>query len=216
MADRFVYETCEVAPYVMPVKVEFEWFGGFSSQQRRRRTRSLHDAYLAEHQGVRLLEISSRSENELGVRLSAFNLVLPIEGRLVPVECAFQASKAFEYGGPYVDLMNVTPREAKRDVRLKERGELVGFSLEGVEFGLSPVDAFYRWLYIRALMANPALAEQLCAYDAFTEIEFNPSRQVNCQAVAAATYVSLVRAGRLDEAMASRESFLWTVYRSLG
>ena len=45
-------------------------------------------------------------------------------------------------------------------------------------------------------------------FDAFTDIEFNPKRQVNCQAAAAAFYVSLCRTGKLEEAMSSREAFL--------
>lgn len=216
MAERFVYETCEVAPYVMPVKVEFEWFGGFSIAQKRRCIHALHGAYLGRNSDRRVLEISTKGEVELGNRLSAFNLSMSVDGRDVPMECAFQGGKVFENGGPYADLYDATPRDAKRDMRLRESGRLTGFSFLGQMWPAKPKDAFYRWLYIRALMANPALAEQLCAYDAFTDIEFNPTRQVNCQAIAAATYVSLVRAGRLDEAMASREAFLWTVFRSLG
>lgn len=64
-------------------------------------------------------------------------------------------------------------------------------------------------------MANPELAERLVAYGAFIDIEFNPRRQINCQAIAAAAYVSLVRTGKLEEAMRDRGSFLWTVYHLL-
>ena len=48
---------------------------------------------------------------------------------------------------------------------------------------------------------NPELADQLMAFDAFTDIEFNPNRQINCQAAAAALYVSLRQQGKLEEAL---------------
>ena len=216
MAERFVYETLGRSPYVYAANIDFEWFSGFSVAQKRRSIRSLHEAYLRRHPGKRVLEISSKGEVELGNRLSAFSLTLPVDGRDVLVECAYQGGKVFAEGGPFVDLLDATPRDAKRDARLKESGRLTGFSLLGEDWRTEPKDAFYRWLYIQALMANPDLAKELVAYDAFTDIEFNPRRRIGCQAVAAATYVSLVRAGKLDEAMLDRESFLWTVYRSLG
>ena len=213
MAERFVYETFERAPYVHSATTEFEWFAGFSAAQKRRCISSLHEAYLRRRPGKKVLEISSKSEVELGVSLSAFNLRVSVDGRVVPLECAFQAGKVFEKGGPYVDLLEKTPREAKRDPRLKESGRLTGFSLAGEDWRTEPKDAFYRWLWINALLESQELSEQLLEYDAFTDIEFNPKRSINCQAIAAATYVSLVRAGKLDEAMRDRGSFLWTVYR---
>ena len=216
MAERFVYEAFGRVPYVHPASTEFEWFAGFSVAQKRRSISSLHEAYLRRHPGRQVLEISSKGEVELGVQLSAFNLLLPIGGRSVPVECAYQAAKVFEKGGPHLDLLDATPCEAKRDARLRESGRLTGFSLFGEDWGLDPKGAFYNWSYIMALVANPDLAEQVMAYDAFTDIEFNPKRQVGCQAIAAATYVSLVRAGKIDEALRDCKTFLWTVYRSLG
>ena len=212
MAERFVYESVNRPPYVNRVNTEFEWFSGFSAAQKRRSIRSLHDAYLLRHPGRRVLEISSKGEEALGVALSAFNLKLPLEGRDVPVECAFQAGKEFALTGPYPDLLDVTPREAKRDPRIKEGGRVVRFTLLGEVWPTKPADAYYRWLYLKALLANPELAEGLLAYDAFTDIEFNPNRQINCQAAAAATYVSLANADLIEEAMQDKESFLRVVY----
>ena len=51
----------------------------------------------------------------------------------------------------------------------------------------------------------------LC-YDAFTDIEFNPKKSINCQAQAAAVYVSLEKQGLLLEALKSKEAFLNIVY----
>lgn len=154
MAQRDVYETFDRAPFVRSVSVNFEWYAGFSTAQKRRSIASLHGAYLVRHPGRSVLEISSKSEEELGVALSAFNLMLRIEGRDVPVECAFQAGKVFEHGGPYADLLGVSPREAKRDARLRESGRMTGFSLMGEEFPADARDAYYRWIYLRQAVAQ--------------------------------------------------------------
>lgn len=58
---------------------------------------------------------------------------------------------------------------------------------------------FYNWIYINALMDNPELTAELASYDGFTDIEFNPDKGVNCQAEAAALYVTLLRKGVLDQ-----------------
>ena len=39
----------------------------------------------------------------------------------------------------------------------------------------------------------------MIGYDAFTDIEFNPEKSVNCQAKAAALYVALFRQGVLEQ-----------------
>ena len=59
------------------------------------------------------------------------------------------------------------------------------------------------------------LAEQILEYDAFTDIVFNPKRSINCQAEAAAIYVSLQKQNLLDEALKNKESFLDIVYSKL-
>ena len=55
---------------------------------------------------------------------------------------------------------------------------------------------------------DPELAAAVETYDAFTDIEFNPERSLNCQARSAALYRSLVHAGKLEEALSSQEAFL--------
>lgn len=94
--------------------------------------------------------------------------------------------------------MNVTPREAKRDERLKQSGRLAGFTFDGKEFPLEPKTIFYDYIYINALFENKELAKEIMKYDAFTDIEFNPDKSLNCQAKAAATFVSLTRMGLID------------------
>ncbi len=49
---------------------------------------------------------------------------------------------------------------------------------------------------------------QILDYTAFTDIEFNPKKSINCQARSCALYVSLARKELLDIALESKESFL--------
>ena len=53
--------------------------------------------------------------------------------------------------------------------------------------------------HINALLENEKLAAAVLEYDAFTDIEFNPDRSLNCQAKAAACFVGLRRAGLTEK-----------------
>jgi len=200
MAERPVFIPDNQAPFVREVPTEFGWNSGLSASQKRKNIAALHERFLKAMPGRQPLEISSKSLNPLGVRMSAFNLKkhVPSLGASIPVECVFQGGKVFGMGGPYTDLYAATSREAKRDPRLKQSGMLTGFYYEGRHLSPVPPTAFYDWLYIGALLENEEIAEAALAYDAFTDIEFNPGRGVNCQARAAARYVSLARLGKLD------------------
>ena len=88
------------------------------------------------------------------------------------------------------------------------RGENTGFLIDDKKYAEDVLPAFYDWLYLKALVANPELAAAVETYDAFTDIEFNPERSLNCQARSAALYRSLVHAGKLEEALSSQEAFL--------
>ena len=175
--------------------------------------KSLHQAYLKESPNSKILEISSKSEVELGIKLSAFNLMITTKsGKCFSVESAFQASKVFEKGGPYKDLLDVSSREAKKDERLKNSGKVIEFTINGKTFPTEPKTYFYNWLYINTLSLFPDLTEELVSYDAFTDIVFNPQKSINCQAEAATIYVSLQKQQLLYEALKSKESFLEIVY----
>jgi len=150
------------------------------------------------------------SDDAVGRQLSAFNLMLEDKAgqREVSVENAFQASKVFERGGPFLDLLNTSPADAKRDPRLQESGRLTGFRFFGEDWPNEPPTAFYDWIYINALRRHRELAQAVVEYDIFTDIAFNPSKSINCQASAVALYVALVRRGDLQAALSSREAFL--------
>lgn len=188
---------------------EFQWNSGLSVSQKRKNINALHEAHRRRFPQSKVLEISSKSENPLGIALSAFNLKMAIPGleQTVPVECIFQGSKVFSAGGPYTELYHATARDAKRDPRLKSSGMLKEFNFAGKKFPLVPKTAFYNWLYINALMENPQLGGELMQYDGFTDIEFNPDKSLNCQAEAAALYVTLARKNLLEQCR-SFEDFL--------
>lgn len=200
MATRPVFASAKKRPGADIYMTEFLWNKGLAVSQKQKNIVALHEAYNQRFPGQRVLEISSKSLQPLGVKLSAFNLkkYVPELGKAAAVECVFQGSKVFAAGGPYTELYARTSREAKGDPRLKQSGMLRGFRFDGKDFPLNPPTAFYNWIYINALRENPELASELLEYDAFTDIEFNPDRSRNCQAEAAAVFVSLSRLGLLE------------------
>lgn len=178
-----------------------------SVSQKQKSIESLHAAIRDQRGVAKILEISSKSLTPLGVRLSAFNLMMPLNGMKLSVEVVYQASKRFQRGGPYTDMLNLSSRDAKTDPRLKDSGALLGFELDGDPWPLEPTTAFYDWLYLSALRANPDLADALMGFEAFTDIEFNPEKSLNCQARSAALYVSLMKEGLLEKALLNRQSY---------
>ena len=56
---------------------------------------------------------------------------------------------------------------------------------------------------MHALDENKELADQICEYDAFTDIAFNPEKSINCQAYACAVYATLQRKGEVRNALES-------------
>ena len=213
MARRLVFVPDSESPYVSELSVDFEHLSGSSIQQKQRSIASLHASYVAKFPSSRVLEVSSKSARDLGVQLSAFNLMIAHPGRgSYSVECAFQASKVFAHGGPFVDLFDVSSRAAKTDRRLRESGKLVGFKYFAHEFPLEPKTYFYDWLYASALCRDDKLVEQVMMFDAFTDIEHNPERSINCQARTVAKVVGLARAGLLEDALQYSVVFLLLLY----
>ncbi|KTA76803.1 DarT1-associated NADAR antitoxin family protein [Aeromonas salmonicida] len=214
MAKRPVFiPTTEGTALVRTESIDFQWFPGMAVSQKQKSIDSLH-ASACKVLGINsVLEVSSKSHEELGIALSAFNLTFTTikYNRTTSVECAFQGSKVFEHGGPFFDIFDMTSREAKKDERIRSSGRLIGFRFFGVEWELEPQTAFYDWLYINALKKLPHLTEKLLDYPAFTDIEFNPERSINCQAYSVALYISLHKRGLLEKAISSKEAFLHIV-----
>jgi len=104
----------------------------------------------------------------------------------VPLESAYQGSKVFGRGGPFTDLYQVDVRTAKRDSRLQTSGRIIAFEFDGIRFPNEPKTAFYDWVYVNAIFEHREwLRSRLPKYAAFTDIEFNPERSINCQHVRA-------------------------------
>ncbi|MBJ6911261.1 hypothetical protein JG661_18445, partial [Vibrio cholerae] len=193
---------------VIEKAIDFKWHPGMAKSQKQKSVSELHSA--AKLFGINnILEISSKSLDELGILLSAFNLsfVTKRYNQQITVESAFQGSKVFKRGGPYKDLYLADSMTSKKDIRIKDSGQLVGFNFFNIEFPLIPRTYFYDWLYINARVNNPQLVEELYKFDGFSDIEFNPKKSINCQAHAAALFVSLSSAGALEEALSSPDLF---------
>jgi len=214
MAQRPVFVPSE-GGLVDEAMVEFEWFPGFAVVQKQRSIESLHAAAV-ETLGVdRVLEVSTKSPEPLGVRLSAFNLFVEIGDPPGPVllEAAFQGSKVFATQGPFTHLYEVKDgRAVKRYMNELPEDRLIGFQMDGHDWPLSPRTAFYDWLYLQGLRSLTAEDDQfvddLTNCDGFTDIEFNPQKSINCQARSCALYVTLLRQGILTDALSDPESFV--------
>lgn len=210
MATRPVFIPCFQGNRLVEVKdISFKWFPGMSIVQKQKSIISFHEAIINTLHIKNILEVSSKSINDLGIKLSAFNLYINISNDISgSVEAIFQGSKMFQFGGPFFDIYNKTSREAKQDVRLKNSGRLVEFVLNGYSWPLVPPTVFYDWIYLNALCQNIELANNSLLYDCFTDIEFNPKSSINCQAYSCALYASLVKRGLFDKAILSPENFI--------
>ncbi len=214
MAKRpiFIPKSCNSQIW-SEVEIEFKFYNGFALTQKSKSIKSFHEA--AARLGYeKILEVSTKSSEKIGWELSAFNLTVELdEGRDISLESAFQGSKIFEGGTRYEDIYDAEPIEAKKDQRLKNSGKIVGFEWKGERWSSEPKTAFYDWLYIHAIFRNETLLESLLNYDAFTDIEFNPKKSINCQARSCAILVSLFRKKKLKKALSSKEEFINLVYK---
>jgi hypothetical protein len=211
MAERPIFIPApESLELVKQLPMQLKWHPGFAPSQKKKNIIALHES-AARAGYAPLLEVSTKSDEQVGQRLSAFSLMVNTEtsGKL-PLESAFQGSKVFERGGPFTDLYRAAPRDARRDPRLKESGGLTGFKFENISFPLEPKTVFYDWLYIKALYEHREwLRRHIFQYAGFTDIEFNPERSINCQARSCALLVALIRSGLLDDdAVASPGAFI--------
>ena len=191
--------------------LEFKWSSGFSVKQKKKNIAALH--LEAKRNGIgRVLEISSKSNNEIGRRLSAFSLRIEIDKKKYPLESVYQGCKVFEKEGAFPHIFEFKPLDAKRFVQSLDCGKLIEFDLLGNSYSISPKNAFYDWLYIRSLMEHADWIEENVAYDAFTDIEFNPKKQFNCQARAFAEYLSFLARGKLSLIADDFECFAEMLY----
>ena len=177
MAERPVYLVEQETNSVKRITVEFVFCPGFSIKQKQKSITNLHNNFKEKNPDLNILEVSSKSSEELGVKLSAFNLTINTgDGRF----CF----------------------------------ELTGFRFKDRKYPTEPKTMFYNWLYLHALYQkqNRDLMREIIKYDAFTDIEFNPKKSINCQAEACAHFVSLYRRNRLIDALKSMDVFEKELY----
>lgn len=76
-------------------EINFAFYSGFAPIQKIKSRDSMHESILKKEPNAKILEVSTKSDDEFGKKLSAFNLML--DNR--PFECAFQEAKRFEISG---------------------------------------------------------------------------------------------------------------------
>ena len=183
--------------------VNFTYIKGMAFSQKAKNVLSFHSSIQEQFPGARILEVSTKSSNPLGVALSAFNLML--DGR--SVESVYHASKVFLDGTCFDFLCDYAPVDAKRFIREYGMRELKCYRFDGREVPLEPKTLFYDFIYIKALLQNPMISKHLKDYDLFTDIEFNEKKGLNCQARACAIYSYMLRTSTVEKYMDSMESF---------
>ncbi|MCY4122686.1 MAG: SLOG family protein [Acidobacteria bacterium] len=152
--------------------------------------------------GLRVLEISSRSDEPLGRSLSAMRLGAADtdDKHGLPVESIYQAAKCYGDRGPDEQPLPNGFDAKRRDRERRTVGALAGFEHNGTFWPAASGSAFYDRLWIKA--AGAAAAEHptrdLHGYAAFSDQFHRPGQSVACQARAAAMLVGLDRAGQRD------------------
>lgn len=210
MAERLYFVSTPNSDIIFKeVFCEFTYYNGFAISQKQKSIESMHENIKKIDDKLNILEVSTKSTEPIGVQLSAFNLKFldKLKSKEYPLENIFQSSKVFEHGGPYRDLLSLHPKDAKRDERLTTSGNLIYFNFNDIIWELNPKTMFYDWIYIKALSRNKQLSYEILKYDAFTDIEFNHKKSVNCQARAAAIFVSLSKLGIVEEFLNDKNKF---------
>jgi hypothetical protein len=216
MATRpvFVPEIDPNNPQLVHVhEVDFQWLPGRDPQQIKANIAKLHGA--AGHRKLEpLLHVSPDSDDPLGIRISATNLV--VEGPksyLIPLIAAFQGSKVFTGGGPFTDLYRKREAEIVADPRLVESGNHLGFRFRDLEWGKKAETMFYDWLVLHAIHRHQKLASGIRRFKGFTDVECLTGGQVACHARSCALYAALAEKKLLDKMFEDQDLFITTLMK---
>lgn len=176
MAIRPMYiATFDLYNPVLKKDIDFKWVSGQSFKKKIERRDSLKEAISKEYDASKLLEVSTKSDKDIGIKLSALNLKITTKsGNKYTVEYIYQTSKIIE------------------------NGKFIGYKFGKDEFDKDPYGFFYDYLYMCALLQNEELIDQIKKYNLFVDIEFNPNRSLNTQARAAALFRTLLENDKLD------------------
>lgn len=202
MATKMCFLATGLQPYIEEI-ITFDYVKGLAFSQKQKNVLSFHSAIQKQYPNARILEVSTKSLESLGVLLSAFNLKL--DG--IPIESIFQSSKVFSDGTQFPELMHLPPKEAKQFITNANKGSLKCFRYLNTVFPLEPRSMFYDYLYIKALNQVKSTSADLVNFDIFTDIEFNEKKQINCQARSCAIYSYLLKSKTLEYHLSSIENF---------
>lgn len=194
MAEKMVFISDGINPFYEKI-INYVFVPGFAPIQRKKNVTNLNESLRIEFPNLKTLEVSTKSDNELGRQLSAF--VLKLNGRYL--ESVFQSSKVFADGKQYEFLIDKKPIEAKRFIQNLPKQNIVKFRFGGIDYPINPQSFFYDYIYIKALHEIPEISIKLKDFDIFTDIEFNYKKSINCQARACAIYSYLVKTGKVEE-----------------
>lgn len=183
---------------------DYEFFPGFALVQKQKNVESIEKSIHSKYPNYKVLEVSTKSKDDLGILLSAFNL----KYGQIPVESIFQSAKVFVDDTQFDFLINYSPREAKKYIKEHSKGQLKCFRYKSIDYPLFPKTAFYDFLYIQALMQNSEVSKKLISYDAFTDVEFNPKKSINCQARTCSIYSFLLKSNKAKEYLSSFDKFI--------
>lgn len=213
MAKKKYFKIDLINNKVEEKEIEYIFSPGSAKIQKEKNIKSIKEN-IEKKEGFenKILEISTKSDTDLGVKLSAFNLSIKTKkNRIISVETLFQSSKKFEKGGPFLDLLDKDSKSAKKDKRLRESGELVCFMYKGEKWELEPKTLFYDWLYINILDINikekKLNLKEIKKYQIFTDVEFNHKKSINCQARSLALYIVLHNMEQLKKSLKDKEFF---------
>lgn len=184
MVERPVFmATYNIKRPVEIKNIEFNWIKGTSYIQKCKRREEFHKEIQKKYDINKILEVSTKSNTDIGIKLSAFNLKFKYKNNIKSVEEIYQSSKIIE------------------------NNYIIGFKYEDIFFENEPMGMFYDWLYISALKQHEGYLKQLEEYEIFTDIEFNPKKSYNCQARAVAICKTLYTEGVLDEYLSEINKF---------
>lgn len=192
--------------------IDYRFNPGFALVNKQKNILAVHEAINMKEGDKKILDVSSRSPVEIGVKLSAFNLsIITKKEKKISVESIFQSSKVFENGNQYIDLLYKTSLEAKKDNRLKNSGKIIGFSYNNINFNNEPQTLFYDWIYINSLWFNIKNynldIKEILKYSIFTDIEFYHEKSINCQARSVALFILMYKNKVLEKCLKDSKVF---------
>jgi len=200
--------------FVKIINIEFQWTPGLAFSQQQKNVKSIVENAKKEH-NLNILEVSTKSMDPIGKKLSAFNLTLNLENlgiefdpKYITVESAYQGSKIFENGVPCKEIYKKNSSEAKKEIATQSDSVLLNFNFFRDEWPNRPYTAFYNWLYINALNQQNYFIKTLQNFDGYSDINFNPNKSINCQAYSRALYVALFKREILQDVISDKNKFL--------